>query len=51
MLLPSVHAVLSWYTSMPAALECHGLTFGIQHTPSLDEIAQRNREKALKAKR
>jgi hypothetical protein len=50
MLLPSVHAVLSWYTSMPAALEFHGLTFGIQHTPSLNEMPQHSRDANAKTK-
>ena len=38
MLLPSVHAVLLWCTD--CLIECQGLTVGICHTPSLNELEE-----------
>lgn len=40
MLLPSVHLLLLWYTSIPGLLECQGLTFVILLTSSLNRLAQ-----------
>lgn len=44
MLLPSVHLLLLWYTSIPGLLECQGLTLVIRPTSSLNRLTQHSRD-------